>query len=207
MLAPIARAANTPSWVVQHRQRARYPGPALAVLLAFQNRKATAVENSGRSESSRSWRRHRAVRGLWTLRRMQTPNGPSGAPVLSGLERALQRTNAGVRLYGVPARSVYKGELATNASQSAPPSAMNVTGARPVTNTGAISPSTTNVSTTQYSRRHSTPGDSTPRDGCAAGPSEGGRNSPYRRNRTRPAPSVRLPEGVSQGASLRWQRP
>ena len=77
--------------------------------------------------------------------------------------------------------SVYKGELATNASQSAPPSAMNVTGARPVTNTGAISPSTTNVSTT-----HTAVGIA-PLGGIVhhakdvpLGRVRGGRSSPYR---------------------------
>ena len=54
VLAPIAYAANTPSevWigVVQHRQRARHPGPALAALpLACRTRSATAVENSRES--------------------------------------------------------------------------------------------------------------------------------------------------------------
>ena len=58
--------------------------------------------------------------------------------------------------------SVHKGELARSVSKSAPPTATNVTGSRPFTESGASSPSTTNVNTTHTAVGIVTPGNSTP---------------------------------------------
>ena len=177
VLAPIAYAANTPSWVgigvVQHRQRA---GADTAVLLGCRTRSATAVEQ----------------RGIWRAREAGADIGCRGGCGRSG---------------GCPWDPLYKGELATNASQSAPPSTMNVFGARPVTNTGAISPSTTNVSTTHTAVGIAPLGIVHHAKDVPLGRVRGGRSStlsdgigldPRRR-------FVYL--RVSQGAALRWQRP
>ena len=56
---------------------------------------------------------------------------------------------------------------------SAPPATTNVTGSRSFTDSGASSPSTTNVNITHTAVGIASLGDNTPREGCAAGPSEG----------------------------------